>query len=219
MKTVSEKIRDAMFRKGFSTVKECALSLDLPYELLRKVVGENHIPKDAQLLTYADKLGIEPKELLFAAYFQKAPDPFKQYFEKNLIREAPATTDRIPLVDFGRAANLNFEAPYHSIASEFINSRLKGKRLFALKITDRSMEPMFLEGELIIISPEARPQPGDFVIAKPKDSEMVLFRQLRKYGKFWLLHPLNAAYDDIEMTKDMRLAGKIIRKQVDFLRK
>ena len=63
MKTVAQKIRDAINRKGFSTVKECAQTLSLPYELLRKVVGEDHIPKDEQLLIYARKLGIDPKRV------------------------------------------------------------------------------------------------------------------------------------------------------------
>ncbi len=217
MKTVSEKIKDAMFRKGYATIKECALALGLPYELLRKVVGESHIPKDEQLLTYAQKLNIEPKEILFAAYFQKAPDQFKQYFEKNVIHDTPAI-DKIPLVDFVEATNLNFNGHYPPTGNEFIETHLQGKHLFALKIADKAMEPMFLEGELIIIDPKIQPLSGDFVIIKKKDKKDVLFRQLKQYGKFWLLHPLNAAYEDIDMTKDMRILGKIIRKQMDFLK-
>jgi len=219
MKTVSRKIKDAINRKGFSTVKECAQKLDLPYELLRKVVGEDHIPKDEQLLIYARKLGIDAKDLLFTAYHQKAPTEFKEYFEKKVIREAPASYNRIPLLTWVQAGGFGSGAdqyPYPGVSSEYVETDLQGKYLFAMRVKGNSMEPLFFDSEILIVDPETQPRPGDYVVVKNDDAEEATFKQLKKYRGMWVLHPLNPNYEDIEMTKEMRVVGKVIRKQRDF---
>jgi len=219
MKTVAQKIRDAINRKGFATVKEAAQTLSLPYELLRKVVGEDHIPKDEQLLVYARKLGIDPKDLLFTAYHQKAPSEFKEYFEKKVIREAPAAFNKVPLltwVQAGGFASGSDQYPYPGVADEYVETDLQGKYLFAMKVKGDSMEPLFLENDSIIIDPEVQPQPGDYVVVKKDQEEEATFKQLKKYRGVWVLHPLNPRYEDFEMSKEMRVVGKVIRKQVDY---
>jgi SOS-response transcriptional repressor LexA len=219
MKTVSQRIKEAINRKGFSTVKECAQALGLPYELLRKVVGEDHIPKDEQLLTYARKLGIDTKELLFTAYHQKAPAEFKEYFEKKVIREAPVAFNKIPLLNWVQAGGFGSgsdQYPYPGAAEEYVETDLLGKYLFAMRVKGDSMEPLFFENEVIIIDPDIQPQPGDYVIVKKDQEDEATFKQLKKYKSLWVLHPLNPRYEDAEMTKEMRVVGKVIRKQLDF---
>jgi len=219
MKTVAQKIKDAINRKGFATVKECAQTLGLPYELLRKVVGEDHIPKDEQLLVYARKLGIEPKDLLFTAYHQKAPAEFKEYFENKVVRETLVTQNRIPLINFVQAGGFGSgtdQYPYPGVAEEYVETDLQGRYLFSMRVKGDSMEPLFFEDEIIIIDPEIQPQPGDYVIIKKDDEEEATFKQLKKYRGVWVMHPLNPRYEDIEMTKGMRIVGKVIRKQRDF---
>jgi SOS-response transcriptional repressor LexA len=219
MKTVSQRIKDAINRKGFSTVKECAQTLGLPYELLRKVVGEDHIPKDEQLLTYARKLGIDPKELLFTAYHQKAPVEFKEYFEKKVIREAPVAYNKIPLLSWVQAGGFGSgtdQYPYPGAADEYIETDLQSKYLFAMRVKGDSMEPLFFDNEVIIIDPDIQPQPGDFVIVKKDQEDEATFKQLKKFKGVWVLHPINPRYEDQEMTKEMRVVGKVVRKQMDF---
>jgi len=182
MKTVAQKIKDAINRKGFSTVKECAQTLGLPYELLRKVVGEDHIPKDEQLLVYARKLGIEPKDLLFTAYHQKAPAEFKEYFENKVVRETPVAQNRIPLINFVQAGGFGSgtdQYPYPGVAEEYVETDLQGRYLFSMRVKGDSMEPLFFEDEIIIIDPEIQPQPGDYVIVKKDDEEEATFKQLK----------------------------------------
>jgi len=86
-KTVSSLIREAIERNGYKDVKECARSIKVPYDLFNKVVG-GHIPKDGQLIEYAKKLDIDYRELILAAYKEKAPDEMKRYFNSvNLLED------------------------------------------------------------------------------------------------------------------------------------
>ncbi len=219
MKTVAQKIKDAINRKGFTTVKECAQALGLPYELLRKVVGEDHIPKDEQLLVYARKLGIDPKELLFTAYHQKAPAEFKEYFEKKVVRETPVAYNKVPVLTWAQAGAFSSgtdQYPYPGVAGEYVETDLQGRHLFAMRVADDSMEPLFHEGEVLVVDPEVQPQPGDYAIVKKDREEEATFKQLKKFRGVWILHPLNPRYEDQEMSKEMRVVGKVVRKQMDF---
>jgi hypothetical protein len=85
-KSVASIIREAIERNGYKDVKECARSIKVPYDLFNKVVG-GHIPKDAQLLDYAKKLDLDSRELILAAYREKAPDEMKQYFNSVQLLE------------------------------------------------------------------------------------------------------------------------------------
>jgi hypothetical protein len=85
-KTVASMVREAIERNGFKDVKECARSIKVPYDLFNKVVG-GHIPKDAQLLDYARKLKMDSRELILAAYKEKAPEEMKKYFNSVLLLE------------------------------------------------------------------------------------------------------------------------------------
>jgi hypothetical protein len=85
-KTVATMIREAIERNGFADVKECARAIKVPYDLFNKVVG-GHIPKDAQLIDYAKKLNIDHRELILAAYKEKAPEDMKRYFNSVLLLE------------------------------------------------------------------------------------------------------------------------------------
>ena len=85
-KTVASMIREAIERNGYKDVKECARHIKVPYDLFNKVVG-GHIPKDAQLVEYAKKLSIDHRELILAAYKEKAPEDMKRYFNSVVLLE------------------------------------------------------------------------------------------------------------------------------------
>ena len=100
LKSVATMIREAIERNGYKDVKECARSIKVPYDLFNKVVG-GHIPKDAQLIEYARKLGIDGRELILAAYREKAPDDMKRYFNSVVLLEKhnDAVQELLDLID------------------------------------------------------------------------------------------------------------------------
>lgn len=93
-------LRGAISQLGFKDVKECARSIKVPYDLLNKVLG-GHLPKDAQLADYARKLGLDERELLLAAYREKAPDAVKPYFNAIAVLDStpPDLRELLDLVD------------------------------------------------------------------------------------------------------------------------
>lgn len=76
------------------------------------------------------------------------------------------------------------------------------------------METEFREDDIIVINPYLKPEHNDYLVIANDEGEAP-FKQLKKYGKTRVLHPLNPKYDDIEITKDIeyRIVGVVIEKK------
>ena len=81
---------------------------------------------------------------------------------------------------------------------------------FALMVLGDSMEPEFVEGEIILIEPEGLATDGSFVLAWLADEW--IFRQLARHGAGWRLQPLNPAYPFTDIADLGAVKGVIIQK-------
>ncbi|MEJ5270254.1 MAG: S24 family peptidase [Hydrogenophilus sp.] len=90
-------------------------------------------------------------------------------------------------------------------------SRCSGAEPFALVVLGDSMEPEFHEGEVIIVEPDGLIRDGCFVVAWAAGEWY--FRQLRRDGDGWFLHPLNPAYPDLPLPSLERVRGVVVMKR------
>jgi SOS-response transcriptional repressor LexA len=81
---------------------------------------------------------------------------------------------------------------------------------FALMVLGDSMEPEFVEGEVILIEPEGLATDGSYVLAQ-LDGEWI-FRQLVRHGDGWQLRALNPAYPAADIPGLDAVKGVIIQK-------
>ena len=88
---------------------------------------------------------------------------------------------------------------------------------FALMVLGDSMEPEFLEGEVILIEAEGLATDGSFVLAQ-LDGEWI-FRQLAKHAGGWRLQALNLAYPAADISSLDPVKGVIIQKSKPGRRK
>lgn len=83
--------------------------------------------------------------------------------------------------------------PLHAVEDDDPTVRsCAGGEPFALMVLGDSMEPEFVEGDIILVEPEGLATDGSYVLAQV-EAEWV-FRQLRRDGEGWQLAALNAAY-------------------------
>ncbi|MDO8905016.1 S24 family peptidase [Hydrogenophaga sp.] len=85
-----------------------------------------------------------------------------------------------------------------------------GSEAFALRVLGTSMEPEFLEGEIILIEPGGLVRDGSFVLAQ-HGGEWI-FRQLCRQASGWTLHALNPAFADRPLPDLSAVRGVIIQK-------
>jgi SOS-response transcriptional repressor LexA len=86
-----------------------------------------------------------------------------------------------------------------------------GAEPFALMVLGDSMEPEFMEREIIVIEPEGLAKDGSYVVAL--HDEEYIFRQLIKREAGWALHALNPAYADLPIASLSGVRGVVIMKR------
>lgn len=85
-----------------------------------------------------------------------------------------------------------------------------GSEVFALRVLGTSMEPEFVEGEIILIEPEGLLRDGSFVLAQHAGEW--IFRQLCQQPSGWTLRALNPAFADRPLPDLSAVRGVIIQK-------
>jgi DNA polymerase V len=88
---------------------------------------------------------------------------------------------------------------------------------FALMVLGDSMEPEFVEGDIIIIEPEGLATDGSYVMAWLDDEW--IFRQLAQVDGGWQLQPLNPKYPSAPIPDLSVIKGVIIQKSKPGRRK
>jgi len=88
---------------------------------------------------------------------------------------------------------------------------------FALMVLGDSMEPEFVEGDIIIIEPEGLATDGSYVMAW-LEGEWI-FRQLKKSAEGWNLCALNPSYPTAAIADLSGIKGVIIQKSKPGRRK
>lgn len=117
---------------------------------------------------------------------------------------APVTigTTKVPLISYiaaGQWKEMTEAALSDAAADYLLTDRAVSKFAFALEIRGDSMQPEFREGDHVIIDPDVRPTPGDFVAARNGNVEAT-FKKYRPRGmnatgvEVFELVPLNPDY-------------------------
>lgn len=88
---------------------------------------------------------------------------------------------------------------------------------FALRVTDDSMEPEFMEGCVIVIEPALQAESGNYVIAEYAGETW--FRKLEKRDDKVFLTSDNDRYGDMELIGQFQIRGIIIAQNYKRKRK
>jgi|CXWL01.1.fsa_nt_gi SOS-response transcriptional repressor LexA len=176
-------------------------------------------PNIATMRQFATYYKVPVDEFIVARYASQSESPG---LINSHLRKSPAESTRrvIPLltsVQAGIFVDRNVP-PHAGESDEYIETDLRGKRIFALRVVGDSMEPLFRSGEVVIVDPDVQCEPGNYIVAKLPNhgSEDATIKQLKKFGEQFYLHPLNPNYEDILLTEEHKIVGKIVRKQMDF---
>lgn len=106
----------------------------------------------------------------------------------------------IPLIGFVQAGNEGFfdDAGYPTGGAwdEISFPGLGDPQAYALEITGDSMEPVFRDGDTVIVSPQANIRRGDRVVVKTKVGEVMVKLLLRQSARKVDLKSLNPDHED-----------------------
>jgi phage repressor protein C with HTH and peptisase S24 domain len=122
----------------------------------------------------------------------------------SLISGAPALVRkavqarRIPLIGFAQAGSEGFfddgGYPVGGGWDEIATPDVGDPNAYALEISGDSMEPVFRDGDIVIVSPAAPVRRGDRVVVKTKHGEVMAKQLLRQSARRVELASLNPAH-------------------------
>lgn len=82
---------------------------------------------------------------------------------------------------------------------------------YALEVSGDSMEPVYREGDLIVVSPEANVRRGDRVVAKTQEGEVMVKQLVRQTARRVELASLNPSYEDRVLSpQDLAFLARIV---------
>lgn len=106
----------------------------------------------------------------------------------------------VPLIGFAQAGNSGFfdDAGYPVGGSwdEIPFPGLNDPNAFALEINGDSMEPVFRDGDTVIVAPHASVRRGDRVVVKTTEGEVMAKVLIRRTARHIDLQSLNRAHED-----------------------
>jgi SOS-response transcriptional repressor LexA len=145
------------------------------------------------------------------------------YAAGSNVTMAPADIRSIPVLDYVQAGQWRAvrEGNVDGGFREFIGTNIDcAPSTFALRIRGDSMEPRFTAGDIVMIDPTIRPQPGDFVVAVDEDGEAT-FKQFRSVGvdkrghEIFELLPLNTLYRPLRSDQQqIAIVGTMIEHRI-----
>lgn len=162
---------------------------------------------------------------LFARYFRMHPDILRSggsphseglfALTENSPHSPAGRMRKVPLLNWGQIDQIvrHEELPRLIRAEALLETDVPGKRVFALKVKDNSMQPLFNQGETFFVNPDLPSEPGHYVVVESEAgrSGRAFLRLLKKIGGRAILHPLNQRYHDLPVTTRERIRGRVVR--------
>lgn len=176
-------------KRGFG-LNELARRAGVDKGNLSKMEGGTLNPSMKTLAKLAHALDISSNELL-------REDSNVEY----VLHEG---TRRIRVLDWKEVSRMTdtkaeLLSPIGEMHDFLLVSPTASSKTFALRIRDDSMEPTFKRGDIVVIDPDVKPLPGNYVVATDDagDATLKMFKDLGLDGegrKIFELIPLNSLY-------------------------
>lgn len=199
MTTIAERLRNRIRELGFDDIKECARKFDVPYELLRKVISDGHLPKDKTLLFYAEKFGLNAADLISSVYRQRAPAHLRHLFDgPAAIQPSPAPDGTRQAPVLGRAACGEWLESYSVEPDSYEPVDDSDPDSFFVTAEGESMIGGNIPpGAYLLVSPAARVSNGNIVLARRGVEEFTVKTYHRQADGITVLQPMNPAFEPI----------------------
>lgn len=126
-----------------------------------------------------------------------------------------ALAQRIPVIGYVQAGEKGyFDDAGHPTGSgwdEVLFPRIRDPHAYALEINGDSMDPVYRDGDIIVLSPEASLRRGDRVVLKTREGEVMAKQLARQSARRVELVSLNRAHGDrIVDTEDIAWMSRIV---------
>ncbi len=176
--------------------------------IYRIMSGETDNPKIATVCALADYFKLTVNQLI-------GETPLPGDTKKTTSKE-PAG---IPFIDWEDVDNWPLSKAKLNKAERIDSEIGYNPNLYALKMHDDSMDPLFSKNTILIIDASKQSKDRSYMIIKHKDQKKAVFRQVLIDDDFQYLKPLNPDPDKYKMkvfSKGDKYCGALIQAKRDY---
>ncbi len=176
-KEIGKRILEARKAKGLTLKALGELAGNLKQTRLTNWEQGTRTPGPEEIKQLAQALDVSP------AFLMCLSDDIQ-------VKKVKNPTHLIPLLDAQQAcyaesyiSSIRDQDPTNEVVFISVNAVLLPKlsdKAFALKMIDESMTPEVRAGDVLIVDPFTKPNPGDFVVALLKDGQEVTIRKYKQ---------------------------------------
>ncbi|TMP88541.1 XRE family transcriptional regulator [Pseudoalteromonas ruthenica] len=133
--------------------------------------------------------------------------------EGDNVSSGPVVKRQLPLISWVQAGAWSEIQEVSPVEAEHFMCPVNcSDKSFVLKVQGISMEPKFLDGDLIFVDPEARPEHGSYVVARLDEENQATFKQLIIEGGQKFLKALNPNWPDplMPINGNCTIVGKVV---------
>jgi phage repressor protein C with HTH and peptisase S24 domain len=128
---------------------------------------------------------------------------------------AQALAQRIPVIGHAQAGQQGFfddaGFPVGTGWDEVLFPHVGDPHAYALEVSGDSMEPVYRDGDLIVVSPQATVRRGDRVVVKTTEGEVMAKQLVRQTASRVELASLNASHEDRTVPlEDLAFMARIV---------
>ncbi|MGP7732961.1 LexA family protein [Oceanimonas smirnovii] len=202
MKTKGERIKSRRLELGL-TQDQLAEAASVTYQAVQQWEADKSNPKGKRLDALSSALQCSKVWIEFG----------DEQHEPANVTEGPEIKGKFPLISWVAAGTWHEITEVHpSEASLFPCPVNCSERTFVLRVQGISMEPLFRDGDLIFIDPEAEWRHGSYVVARLDDQNEATFKQLIVEGGQKYLKPVNPNWPEqiIPINGNCTLVGPVV---------
>ena len=190
--SISGVLKELIRNKNLS-ISELARRTQIPQPTIYRIVhGEHQRPHNKTLKALSKFFNITIEQLL-------GLEPFR------ILTTNQLQISQIPLLNLQQVLNWPQIKPNNTECVMF--EKLISTRAFAIKMPDKSMEPLITKDSLLIVDPEKDAEYRSLVVVKLHHFSDIVVRQLIKDAGNCYIRPLSQDFDKFEMimlsTKDL----------------
>jgi transcriptional regulator with XRE-family HTH domain len=192
---LSKTLKELIKSNNLNTLELSRLTGVSQPVIYRIISGETFDPKISTLCSIADYFGITVNQLL-------GDSPFGL----NPINKSDEVFENIPLLKWDEI-------------TKNLTDRISAKGLFTVKMTDDSMEPLFLKDTFLIFDTNKKPKDNSYVLVHVKTEDKILFRQLQVVSRDKYLRPFNPNSDKYKIkvfSKYDKIYGVLVQARRNF---
>jgi phage repressor protein C with HTH and peptisase S24 domain len=139
---------------------------------------------------------------------------FSQFVQLVQPEQAPPIPRAVPLASLtDMRSSANFDGSGRLIQDhwdEIVLPDVTDPRAFAVEVTDDHLNPIYQDGDILVISPAAPPRRGDRVLVRTAAGDVLIGRLVRHTAKRLEMHTFNPP-SDVKLNKsDVAMLARIV---------